>query len=82
VANLLLEDRRANNRRVSTIQDSWRSRQRSRPCQPIPSNIMHRYPKLQRVEGERKANRGVFRETELQAIFATGTPFELSLFGT
>jgi hypothetical protein len=43
---------------------------------------MHRYPKLQRVEGERKANRGVFRETELQAIFATGTPIELSLFGT
>lgn len=48
----------------------------------ITSNVMQRYPKLQRVEGERKANRGVFTEAELQAIFAAATPFELSLFGT
>jgi hypothetical protein len=40
----------------------------------VASNIMHRYPKLQRAEGERKANRAVFTETELQAIFATATP--------
>jgi integrase len=48
----------------------------------VRSNIMHRYPKLQRVEGEPKANRGVFGEPELQAIFATATAFELALFGT
>src|SRR5262249_33605627 len=48
----------------------------------ISSNILQRYPKLQRVAGERKANRGIFTEVELQAIFATATPFELSLFGT
>ena len=40
------------------------------------------YPKLQRVEGETKANRRVFTEAELQAIFATATAFELALFGT
>lgn len=138
VANLLLDDRRANNRRVSTLQEyetELKIRLLSQPDERLPklgprnirnikradmkahfnalrkigstvsqvnksikiakaifaygfdleyvtSNIMHRYPKLQRVEGERKANRGVFRETELQAIFATATPFELSLFGT
>jgi integrase len=43
---------------------------------------MQRHPKLQRVEGETKANRGVFPEAELQAIFATATAFELALFGT
>jgi integrase len=48
----------------------------------ITSNIMQRYPKLQRVAGERKANRGVFSEAELHAIFLTATSFELSLFGT
>ena len=48
----------------------------------VRSNIMHRYPRLQRVEGEPKANRGVFSELELQAIFATATPFVLGLFGT
>ena len=138
VANLLLDDRRANNRRVSTLQEyetELKIRLLSQPDERLPklgprnirnikradmkahfnalrkigstvsqvnksikiakaifayafdleyvtSNIMHRYPKLQRVEGERKANRGVFRETELQAILATATPFELSLFGT
>ena len=34
------------------------------------------------MEGERKANRRVFTEAELQAIFAIATPFELSLVGT
>jgi integrase len=48
----------------------------------VTSNIMQRYPRLQRVDGERKANRGVFTEAELQAIFATATMFELGLFGT
>jgi integrase len=48
----------------------------------VTSNVMQRYPKLQRVEGEAKANRGVFTEAELQAIFATATAFELALFGT
>jgi integrase len=48
----------------------------------VTTNIMQRYPKLQRVEGEPKANRGVFTEAELKAIFATATPFELRLFGT
>jgi integrase len=43
---------------------------------------MQRHPKLQPVDGEPTANRGVFTETELQAIFATATPFELALFGT
>jgi hypothetical protein len=42
---------------------------------------MQRYPKLQRVEGEIKANRGV-SEAELQANFETATAFELALFGT
>jgi integrase len=46
----------------------------------VTSNVMQRYPKLQRVEA--KANRGVFTEAELQAIFATATAFELALFGT
>jgi len=48
----------------------------------VTSNVMQRYPKLQRVEGEAKANRGVFTEAELQAVFATATAFELALFGT
>jgi integrase len=48
----------------------------------VASNIMQRYPKLQRVEGERAANRGVFTETELQSIFATATVFELGLVAT
>jgi integrase len=138
VASLLLDDRRANNRRVSTLQEyetELKIRLLSQPDERLPklgprnirnikradmkahfnalrkigstvsqvnksikiakvifaytfdleyvtSNIMHRYPKLQRVDGERKANRGVFSETELQGIFAAATPFELSLFGT
>jgi len=48
----------------------------------VSSNIMQRYPKMQRVEGERTANRGVFTEVELQAIFENATPFELALTGT
>jgi integrase len=48
----------------------------------VTSNIMHRYPKLQRVDGERRANRAVFTETELKAIFANATAVELALFGT
>jgi site-specific recombinase XerD len=48
----------------------------------VATNIMQRYPKLQRGDDERKANRGVFTEAELQAIFATATPFEFGLFGT
>jgi len=48
----------------------------------VSTNIMQRYPKLQRVEGERTANRGVFSEVELQAIFENATPFELALTGT
>jgi hypothetical protein len=51
-------------------------------CEYIASNIMQKYPKLEHVEGERTANRGVFTETELQAILAKATPFELGLFGT
>lgn len=47
----------------------------------VSSNIMQRYPKMQRVEGERTANRGVFSEVELQAIFENATPFELALTG-
>jgi integrase len=48
----------------------------------VTSNVMQRYAKFQRVEGETSANRGVFTEAELQAIFATATAFELALFGT
>lgn len=48
----------------------------------VTSNIMQRYPKLQRVEGERTANRGVFTEEELRVIFESATPFELALTGT
>jgi integrase len=48
----------------------------------VSTNIMQRYPKLQRIEGERAANRGVFTEVELQAIFGSATPFELALTGT
>jgi integrase len=48
----------------------------------VTSNIMQRYPRLQRVDGQPKANRGVFTEAELQAIFASATPFELGLFAT
>jgi len=47
----------------------------------LATNIMQRYPKLQRVEGERAANRGVFSEVELRAIFESATPFELALTG-
>jgi integrase len=43
---------------------------------------MQRYPKLQHVEGEPTANRGVFSEEELQAIFQSATAFELALTGT
>jgi integrase len=138
VANLFLDDRRANNRRISTLveyQSELRIRLLPQPNENLPplgprnirnikradmkahfnalrnsgctvsqvnksiktakaiftyafdseyvtSNIMQRYPKLQRVDGEPTANRGVFTETELQAIFATATPFELALFGT
>jgi len=48
----------------------------------VSTNIMQRYPKLQRVEGERTANWGVFTEVELQAVFENATPFELALTGT
>jgi len=48
----------------------------------VSTNIMQRYPKLRRVEGEPTANRGVFTEGELQAIFEKATPFELALTGT
>jgi integrase len=48
----------------------------------VASNVMHRYPKLQRVVGEPKANRGIFSEEELRAIFTSATAFELGLFGT
>jgi hypothetical protein len=138
VANLFLDDRRANNRRVSTLEEyqtELKLRLLPQPNEKMPplgprnirnirradmkvhfntlrnggctvsqvnksikaakaiftyafdleyvrSNIMHRYSKLQRVDGEPKANRGVFSEPELQAIFATATPFELGLFGT
>ena len=51
-------------------------------CEYVTSNIMQKYKKLERVEGERTANRGVFSETELLAIFEKATPFELALFGT
>jgi len=138
VANLFLDDRRANSRRISTLEEyqtELKIRLLPQPNEKLPplgprnirnirrsdmkahfnalrnggcsvsqvnksikvakaiftyafdaeyitSNIMQRYPKLQRVAGERKANRGVFAEAELHAIFATATPFELSLFGT
>jgi integrase len=138
VANLFLDDRRANNRRLSTLEEyrtELKLRLLSQPDPKLPplgprdlrnikrgdmkthfnalrnggctvsqvnkaikaakaiftyaldseyitSNIMQRYPKLQRVEGERKANRGVFSEAEIQALFAAATPFELALFGT
>jgi integrase len=48
----------------------------------VASNVMHRYPKLERVEGEPTANRGVFTEAELQGILASATALELALFGT
>jgi integrase len=48
----------------------------------VAANVMQRYPNLQRVEGERTANRGVFTEAELQAIFEAATPSELALTGT
>ncbi len=47
----------------------------------VTSNVMHRYPKLQCVDGERTANLGVFTEAELHATFAIATTFELALFG-
>jgi integrase len=138
VANLFLDDRRANNRRFSTIEEyetelklrllpeasenlpilgprSIRNLKRADmrahfnalrksgctvsqinksikvakaiftyafDAEYVTSNIMHRYPKMQRVEGERKANRGIFTESELRAIFASASAYELSLFGT
>ena len=48
----------------------------------VTSNVMQRFPKLQRVDGERTANRGVFTEAELKAIFANATAFELGLVAT
>ena len=48
----------------------------------VTFNIMHRYPKLQRVDGERRADRAVFTEAQLRRVFASATPFELALFGT
>jgi integrase len=51
-------------------------------CEYVTSNIMHRFPRLQRVDGEPTANRGVFSESELQSIFGNATAFELALFGT
>jgi integrase len=50
-------------------------------CEYVASNITQKYRKLERVEGERTVNRGVFSETELLAIFEKATPFELALFG-
>jgi integrase len=138
VANLFLDDRRANNRRMSTLEEyqtELKIRLLPQPNEKAPllgprdirnikrgdmkahfnalrnsgctvsqvnksikvakaiftyafdseyvtSNVMQRYPKLQRVDGERKANRGVFTESELKAIFASATAFELGLFGT
>jgi hypothetical protein len=32
----------------------------------VTFNVTQRYPKLQRVDGERRANRGIFSEVELQ----------------
>ena len=51
-------------------------------CEYVTSNIMQKYKKLERVEGERTVNRGVFSEIELLAIFEKATPCELALFGT
>jgi integrase len=138
VADLFLDDRRANNRRKSTLEEyqtELKMRLMPRPSESLPplgprdirnikradlkahinalrnsgctvsqvnksikaakaiftyafdleyvtSNVMHRFPKLPRVDGERTANRGVFTEGELQAIFASATAFELALFGT
>jgi integrase len=138
VANLLLDDRRANNRRMSTLEEyqtELKIRLLPQPNDRLPplgprdirnikradmkahfnalrnggctvsqvnksikaakaiftyafdleyvtSNVMQRYPKLQRVEGETEANRGVFTEAELQTIFKTATALELALFGT
>src|SRR4051794_13133159 len=48
----------------------------------VTSNVMQRFPKLQRTEGERTVNRGVFTEAELKAIFANATAFELALVAT
>jgi integrase len=138
MANLFLDDRRANNRRMSTLEEyqtELKIRLFPRPNEKLPqlgprdirnikradmkahfnalrnsgctvsqvnksikaakaiftyafdleygtSNIMQRYRRLQRVDGEPKTNRGVFTEAELQAIFASATPFELGLFAT
>jgi integrase len=138
IASLFLDDRRANNRRMSTLEEyqtELRVRLLPQPNEKLPSlgprdirnikradmkahfnalrnsgrtasqvnksikaakaiftyafdleyvtsNVMQRFPKLQRVDGERTANRGVFTEAELQAIFANATAFELALFGT
>lgn len=51
-------------------------------CEYVTSNIMQKYKKLERVEGELTVNRGVFSETELLAIIEKATSFELALFGT
>jgi hypothetical protein len=47
----------------------------------VTSNIMQRYPKLQRGEGERTANRGIFSEVELAAD-ASKAALPRSLFAT
>src|SRR3984893_6132266 len=39
----------------------------------VTSNIMQRFPKLRRVDGERPANRGVFTEAQLKALFANAS---------
>jgi site-specific recombinase XerD len=44
----------------------------------VTSNVMQRYPKLQRVEGETKANRGVFTEAELQARPALASAWRIA----
>lgn len=52
----------------------------------VTTNIMEKYPKLTQVEEdgertERSVNRGVFKESELQSIFAAATLFERALMG-
>ena len=48
----------------------------------VTSNIMDRYPKLQRVDNESTANHEIFSEAKLRSLFATATPFELALCST
>lgn len=52
----------------------------------VTNNIMEKYPKLAQPEEEgerteRTVNRGIFSESELQAIFAAATLFERALMG-